>query len=385
MSKWILHKLKGDKVIWLVVILLMLVSLLAIYSSSTSYAVRHADHDREMPLIRHAIFLLLGMGIIFAVHLVNYRVFAQIANLLLFITIPLMIFTITQGRVYNESASWISIMGFSFQPSDFAKLTLIIFLAKLLAVKQDVIKNFNEGFLPALFWVTILCGLIAPADLGTSAVMFVAALMIMFIGGIDFKHIGLLFATACIALVFLFNTADRAGTWINRVDDYWAGMTDESHISNAQTVQANIAIASGGLFGKGIGKSTQRNFLPEAYADYVYAIVIEEYGLVGATVLLLLYLTLLFRTVSIATASKTFGALLASGLAFLLVLQAMTNMAVNVGLLPVTGLTLPMVSMGGSSIIMTSIMLGIILSVSKEVVGSKQSKKELKRQMELAI
>ncbi|MCB0847656.1 MAG: FtsW/RodA/SpoVE family cell cycle protein, partial [Bacteroidetes bacterium] len=287
----------------------------------------------------------------------------------------LLLYTIIQGSEVNEAARWITIFGQSFQPSDLAKLTLVVYLAKLLTQRQDVIKDFTEGFLPALFWVTIICGLIAPSDLSTASLMFASSVMVMFIAGISLKHIGMLVGVALLGLMILGSTAKRADTWQARWNDYTGRLFNEYYEGNVQTNQATIAIATGGMFGKGVGKSSQRNFLPHAHADFVFAIIIEEYGLIGGMVVICLYLMLLLRSVSIVTVSKTFGALMAAGLSFILVLQAMLNMGVTVGLLPITGLTLPMISMGGTSILMTSISLGIILSVSRDAIEKGRTQK----------
>lgn len=388
MVNWILTRLKGDKVIWIIVILISLISILAIYSATSALAFRTQGGDTEYFLFNHLMHILMGLGVMFVVHLINYRVFAQITHILLMVTIPLLVYTILQGSEINEAARWINIFGQSFQPSDLAKLTLIIYLAKLLTQRQDVIKDFSEGFLPALFWVTVICGLIAPQDLSTAALMFVASVMVMFIAGIDPKYLALLGLVAMLAVFILFSTAKRSSTWKSRMKDYVSRVLDEEYEPNFQTTQANIAIASGGLLGKGIGKSSQRNFMPQAHADFVYAIVVEEYGLLGGILVLMLYLMLLFRSVSVVTVSKTFGALMASGLCFLLVLQAMTNIGVTVGLLPVTGLTLPLISMGGTSVIFTSISLGIILSVSRDAMerGKNPGKGTFKRkQLKIAF
>ena len=377
MFSWFLHRLKGDKIIWMLVFVLSALSLLAIYSATSALSFRMQGGDTEHYMFTHLIHLLLGIGVMFFVHLINYRIFAQIANVLLGITIPLLVYTVLKGSEVNEAARWVTIFGQSFQPSDLAKLTLMIYLAKLLTQRQEVIKDFTEGFLPALFWVSVICGLIAPQDLSTAALMFLASVMVMFIAGIDTRYLGMLAVVGVMALFILFGTARRADTWKNRMMAYAGLATTEE--ATYQSTQSNIAIASGGMFGKGVGKSSQRNFMPQSHSDFVYAIVVEEYGLVGGALVIVLYLLLLFRSVSIVTLSKTFGALMASGLAFLLVLQAMVNMGVTVGLLPVTGLTLPMVSMGGTSIIFTGVSFGIILSVSREAMGQKGNDKTARR------
>jgi len=372
---WILTRLKGDKMIWIIVFMIVLVSTLALYSAGSAQAFRIYGGDTEGMIMRHAFLLGAGLLVMFAVHLLDYRIFARLSNVLLLITIPLLIYTISQGSETNTAARWIFIFGTSFQPSDLAKLTLMIYLAKLLTQRQDVIKDFTEGFLPALFWVTVICGLIAPSDLSTAILMFLASIMVMFIAGVDVKYIGLLMLVAVMGLGILLSTAKRSDTWQSRWTDYVHRIVDSEYSPNVQTTQANIAIATSGLLGKGVGKSGQRNYLPEAHADYIYAIIIEEYGLIGGIFIILLYLLLLFRSVSIVTVSKTFGALMASGLAFILVLQAMMNMGVTVGILPVTGFTLPLISKGGTSILITCVSLGIILSVSRDAIENKNKKR----------
>lgn len=386
MIKWLLHRIKGDKIIWLLIFSLAVVGLLAIYSASSALSFRQVGENTEYYMLTHIIQLIMGFGVMYVVHLLNYRVFARITQILLVVTIPLLLYTILKGSEINEAARWVTIFGQSFQPSELAKITLVIYLAKLLTQRQDVIKDFTEGFLPALFWVTVICGLIAPSDLSTAGLMFITSLMIMFIAGIDSRYLAMLIMVGGFAVMVLFTTAKRSATWKSRMNDYVERLSDSEYDGNYQTTQANIAIATGGLLGKGVGKSSQRNFLPHAHADFVYAIIIEEYGLVGGVVVLVLYLLLLFRCISIASLSKTFGALMASGLAFLLVLQAIINMGVTVGLLPITGLTLPMISMGGTSILFTAVSLGIILSVSRDALENAPVKSKRRSQnLQIAI
>ncbi|MEO0897655.1 MAG: FtsW/RodA/SpoVE family cell cycle protein [Bacteroidota bacterium] len=376
MFRWILHRLKGDKIIWILTILIALTSILAVYSASSATAFRIKGGDVEYFVLKHIILVVVGLLVMFAVHLLDYRIFARLTNIMLIVTIPLLFYTIIQGSELNEAARWISVFGQSFQPSDLAKLTLMIYLAKLLTQRQDVIRDFTEGFLPALFWVTVICGLIAPSDLSTASLMFVASIMVMFVAGVDLKYLGILAGIGVIGLIFMVLTAKRSQTWSNRWDDYEKRLTESGYDGDYQTVQSHIAIATGGMFGKGVGKSSQRNFLPSANADYIFAIIVEEYGLIGGAVIIGFFLLLLFRSVSIVTVSKTFGALMACGLSFLLVLQAMMHMAVASGLLPSTGLTLPIISTGGTSIIMTCVSLGMILSVSRDAMEKKQEQKK---------
>lgn len=375
MFTWLLNRLRGDKIIWLTVILICMVSVLAVYSSSSALSYRLKGGDTEAYALRHMVILVLGFVVMFVVHLIDYRVFARMANVLLLVSVGMLIFTLANGSEVNEAARWVSFLGTSFQPSDLAKLTLMVLLAKVLTQRQEVIKDFNEGFLPALMWVGILCGLIAPANLSTASLMFAASVMVMFVAGIDLRYIGILLVVAALGAGVLFGTAKRASTWESRLYDYKERMLNPNYEPEPQITLSYIAVSSGKFWGKGAGKSVQRNFLPQAYADFVYAIIIEEYGLLGGAFVLSLYLLLLMRSVSIVTSSKTFGALLAAGLSFMLVLQALLNMGVTVGLLPITGLTLPFISMGGTSILFSSVALGIILSVSRDVLEKKQQKK----------
>ncbi len=371
---WILSRLKGDKVIWIASFLLALLSVLAIYSSSSALAFRMSGGDISVYLFKHLLMISVGLVVMFLVHRLNYRVFARLSNVLLISTIPLLLYTILRGAEINEAARWIFIFGQSFQPSDLAKVALVVYLAKLLASRQDVIRDFYEGFLPGLFWVTVICGLIAPTNLSTAILIFLSSMMIMFIAGVDLKYLGMLIGIALLGLVILVSTAKRSSTWESRVSDYVHRIADPTYKPNAQITQSHIAFATAGFFGKGAGKSAQRNFIPHAHADFIFAVIVEEYGLLGGVVVIGLYLLILFRTVGIVTASKTFGALMAAGLAFLMILQAMMNMGVTVGIFPVTGLPLPFISWGATSILITSVSLGIILSVSREALeGEKPS------------
>jgi len=372
MITWLLQRLKGDKILWITVFLLSIVSVLAVYSSTSALAFRMAEGNTEAYLFRHILLLGAGFVVIYVVHLINYRVFAKITNTLLLISIPLLMYTLFKGAEVNDAARWIKVAGLSFQPSDLAKLALVLYLAKLLALRQGVIKDFKEGFLPAIFWVSIICGLVAPENLSTAMVIFTASMLVMFIAGVDMKYIGMIFLVGLMGLLLLVLFASRSTTWKSRWHAYVEQISaGDKYEGNYQSLQSNIAVASGGFFGKGAGKSSQRNFLPMSFSDFVYAIIIEEYGLLGGAIVLCLYLLLLFRTVSIVTVSKTYGALVAAGLSYMLVMQALINMGVTVGLLPVTGQTLPWVSMGGTSILFTGVSLGIIISVSRDAIENK--------------
>ena len=368
---WI--QLKGDKGIWIIIFLLSLISLLAVYSSSNILTVRFGDTSTEFYFLKHISLLSIGLVIMYLIHRVDYRIFAKLSSLLLGISILLLVYTLFQPveNEINQASRWVRIFGQSFQPSDLAKFSIVIFVSKWLALQQSVIKDFKKGFLPILVFVLAICGLIVPANLSTAILIFAACFALMFTAGVQAKYLMslILVAALCLPLLQFF---PRFGTWKQRTKEYVLRITEPETTPHYQTIQANIAIAGGGIMGRGAGKSVQRNFLPHPYSDFIYAIIIEEYGLIGGLFVLGLYLFLLIRTVAIVTVSKTFGALLATGLAFMIVFQALVNMGVTVGILPVTGLPLPLISMGGTSIIFTCMSLGIILSVSRSAIELKK-------------
>jgi len=313
-------------------------------------------------------------------HKLNYRYYSRISQIALLLAIPLLLFTLLTGASINDASRWlmIPVINQTFQTSDLAKLALIMFLARMLSKKQENIKDFNQAFVPIMIPVLIVCGLILPANFSTAAILFATCLVLMFIGRINMAYIislisiGVVCLVIFVAVVMNSNVSNRVGTWQNRIENFIEGDAQ----SNYQAEQSKIAIATGGVMGKGPGGSTQRNFLPQSYSDFIFATVIEEYGIVGGTFTLLLYLILLYRGILIAKkAPRTFGSLLAIGLSFSLVFQAMINMAVAVNLFPVTGQPLPMVSMGGTSIWFTCLAVGIILSVSR---NAEQEKEEVK-------
>jgi cell division protein FtsW len=367
----LLERVKGDKVIWSVVILLSLLSLLAVYSATGSLAWR-MDKSSGFYLVKQLAVLAAGLLIIFVVHRINYTRFARFAVILFLLSIPLLIYTLFFGTTLNEGSRWIRLplINLTFQTSDLARLAIFMFLARQLSQKQAVIKDFRKGFVPVLVPVLIICGLIAPANLSTALLLGVTCCILFFIGRVDVKHIMLLAFVGLIGVLTLYAASKafgfgRGATWEQRIESYLGkGPADE----NYQITQAKIAIASGGITGRGPGNSWARDFLPHPYSDFIFAIIIEEYGLIGATILIGVYLLFLWRSILIfRRIPYAFGAFLAVGLSFTLVFQALMNMAVNVHLVPVTGLTLPLVSMGGSSIWFNSIAIGIILSVSRYV------------------
>lgn len=378
MNKARLH-IQGDRVIWMVVVFLTIFSLLAVYSSTRTLAFNQQGGG-SFYLLKHVGIVLFGLAIMYAAHLVRYPVYAKISRLLLFAAILLLIYTFFRGASINEAKRWviIPVINITFQTSDFAKLALTIFLARSLTLYQDRVRSWKEGFIPLLIPILIVCVMILPANFSTAAILFTSSVVLLYIGRARITHILVLVGVGIAALVIMFGVFSllpedplgRRSTWEQRLKSYSGGEFDEVY----QVKQSKIAIASGGVFGRFPGNSLQRNFLPNPFSDFIYAIIIEEYGLIGGIIILILYLILLFRSIRIAVESPgTFGALLAVGLGFGLVFQAMINMAVTVGLMPVTGQPLPMISMGGTSIWFTSLSIGIMLSVSRESEIEKQN------------
>ena len=382
----LLNRTKGDKVIWAIVIMLTMVSILVVYSSVGSLAYK-MNKSTESYLFKQVGFIALGVMIIYFAHRVNYTIYSRVATILFLISVPLLIYTLKFGSNINEANRWIKlpVINMTFQTSDLAKLALFMYMSRQLSRRQNVIKDFKKGFLPLIVPVMIICVLIAPANLSTAILIGGIAIMLMFIGRVRLRHIMLVVGSALIPVLLLILVAThyydkenhtakdlpsvltigRMSTWIKRVQDFmYSDKTDASY----QVQQAKIAIAKGGWVGKGPGKSEQRNFLPHPYSDFIYAIIIEEYGLIGGTVIVLIYLLFLFRSIRIfQRCPYAFGAFLAVALSFTLVIQAMVNMAVTVNLFPTTGVTLPLVSMGGSSLWFTCFAIGIILSVARNV------------------
>jgi cell division protein FtsW len=304
------------------------------------------------------------------------------------------LYTLFFGVTLNEGSRWIKlpIINLTMQTSDLARLTLFMFLARLLSRKQNVIKDFKKGFLPVIIPVGLTCLLIAPANLSTALLLGASCMLLLFIGRVDTKHLLMTIGLAMIPVLLLVmgavikhNTVSeveaasaakekssrltaRVTTWVSRVEGFMYGNKDENHQSTYHVNQMKIAIAKGGFLGVGPGNSTQRNFVPHPYSDSIYATIIEEYGLVGGALIIFIYLVFLYRSIRLfKKCPYAFGAFLALGLSFTLVIQALSNMAVNVNLFPVTGVTLPLVSMGGSSFLFTCLSIGIILSVARNV------------------
>lgn len=381
--------IKGDKVIWMTVLFMALSSILLVYSSVVTLAYRYHDGNTFYYVLKHAAFIVTGFALIFLIHKVNHRYFSRVGQMLFWVSLPLLLLTLLIGTNINEASRWLTIpvINQSFQTSDLAKLGLIIFLARLLTVRAEQIGSLKQSFLPAIVATGAVCLLILPANFSTAAVVFASSMMLLFMGGIPLKHLSLVIPAGLIAIILIFGIAKiapdvfpRAETWTKRVERY---INNEKTDANAdyQVEQAKIAIATGGITGKGPGNSTQRNFLPHSSSDFIYAIVLEEYGLFGGLLILLFYMVLLYRAIRIAQKTPyTFGAYLVLGLSFSLVFQGLINMAVNVNLLPVTGQPLPLVSMGGTSLWFTCISLGIILSVSRTVEETAETKEETQQE-----
>ena len=388
----LVSRTRGDRYIWGILLILSLISILVVYSATGSLAYKMNRGNTSMYLFKQLSFTMLGLVIVFFLHRMNYTVFTKVASVLFLLSIPLLLYTLFFGTRINEGSRWIKlpVINLTLQTSDLAKLALFMYISRLLSRKQEVIKDFRTGFLPIVIPVLIICALIMPANLSNALLTGATALLLMFIGRVSFKHIALTILVALIPISIIVmiavithtnSTADvtgkkaiaekmksvgRFGTWVGRVQDFM--YTNDKDIPY-QVQQANIAIANGNVFmGLGPGNSRQRNFLPQAYNDFIFSIIIEEYGLLGATFIVFVYLLFLFRCIRIfRRCPYAYGAFLALGLSFTLVIQALANMAVNVHLLPVTGVTLPLISMGGSSYLFTCASIGIILSVARNV------------------
>ena len=375
--KELITSLKGDKVIWAFVALLALFSFMPVFSASSNLAyMRHGSGNAFTYLVKHGAQVFIGFFIIYKVHKVPYQYFRTISRFLLPVVWILLVYTLLKGTVIDgaNASRWIQIpfIGITFQTSTLASIVLYVFVARYLSKTRDTPITFKNSVWDLWTPVFITLMLIFPANLSTAALIFAMVMMLVFIGKYPLKYIGIILGMGIIGLVFFilivkaFPDAfpNRVDTWMNRIDNF---TSDKPNEDVYQIEKAKIAIASGGFEGLGPGKSVQKNFLPQSSSDFIYAIIVEEYGLIGGLSVLFLYLLLLFRFVVASHKANTlFGKLVVVGLGFPIIFQAMTNMAVAVELLPVTGQTLPLISSGGSSIWMTCIALGIILSVTKK-------------------
>jgi cell division protein FtsW len=382
---WLTNTFKGDRAIWALVAMFMIYSLLSVYSSSVSVAFTKHGGNTTYFLRTQFLMLAFGLIIIIVTHYLPYRIYSSLAGLFLLISIGLLVLTLVIGVRVNEATRWIVIpgTGFRLQTSDIAKVALVIYLARALAQYQNELHNFMLVTKYFMLPIAVVCGLILSENLSTSIMIFGVSMIILFIGRVPFKYLiaYLGIAIACVVLFALMLSlispnSNRVTVWKNRIEHFFSGKTDEGE--DYQSNQAKIAISTGGLIGKAPGKSTQRNMLPQSNSDFIFAIIIEEYGLLfGAIPLILAYMILLFRGIAIAKKCETaFPAFLVLGLIIMIVVQAMLNMLVAVGLFPVTGQTLPMISWGRTSVLVISFSIGAILSVSR-VINARIKEEEL--------
>lgn len=385
----LVSKTKGDRVIWGIVIILTLVSLLVVYSSTGSLAYKYS-RSTESYLFKQFGFIILGVLIIYFAHRVNYTIYSRVALPLFILSTLLLIYTLMFGTNLNDANRWIKlpVINMTFQTSDLAKLSLFMYLSRQLSRKQAVIKDFKKGFLPVIIPVAIICMLVVPANLSTALLIGGTSILILFIGRVSTKHILLTLGILMIPVAILFSVAistydkteqrskdvpaifsvGRVPTWISRIQTFMYSSKEDSNEKLFQINQAKIAIAKGSWLGLGPGNSQARNFLPHSYSDFIFAIILEEYGLLGGSFMVFIYLLFLYRCIRLyRKCPYAFGAFLALALSFMLVIQAIANMGVNVSIFPNTGVTLPLVSMGGSSFLFTCLSIGIILSVARNV------------------
>jgi cell division protein FtsW len=368
-------ELRGDRGIWAIIVILSVFSLLTVYSSAGTLAYRYHGGNTEAFLFKHGIILLGGLLMTYLCSRLYYLTYSRAAPALLLLSLPILIYTLFYGVEINEARRWVELplLGISFQTSDFARVALLIYIAREISSKQEYIKDFGSAFVPIIVPILIICGLIAPFDLSSAVLLFFTCMLVMFVGRVAIQYILLLLLLGLVVfsmLVFIGQTFPeyvRIDTWASRIREFV--MEPEG---GYQVQQAKIAIANGEWLGRGPGNSIQRYYLPASYSDFIFAIICEEYGIFGGATIILLYAYLFFRITRLVTKShKAFGAMLAMGLGISLVFQAYANIAVALNLLPVTGLTLPMISMGGTSIMFTCISFGIILSISKYVESLK--------------
>ncbi|MFT5761011.1 MAG: cell division protein FtsW [Polaribacter sp.] len=369
----LLKHIKGDKTIWSIVAVLAIFSFMPVYSASTNLVYVVGSGSTVGYLIKHMILLIMGFVIIYGVHKIPYRYFSGGSVLMLPIIIILLIYTLSQGTTIGgaNASRWIRIpfVGVGFQTSTLAGLILMVYVARYIARNKEKKIEFKESLWQ--LWLPVACVLILilPANFSTTAIIFTMVILLVFIGGYPLKYIGFILGSGIVFLTLFILTAkafpdampNRVATWESRIENF----SKSDGVEGYQVNKAKIAIATGGLTGNGPGKSVQKNFLPQSSSDFIYAIIVEEYGLVGAFLVLFIYFLLLFRIVIAAKNARTiFGSLLVIGVGLPIIFQAMINMAVASNLFPVTGQTLPLISSGGTSIWMTCFALGMILSVS---------------------
>ena len=372
--KTVFDNIKGDRIIWAIAALLAIFSFLPVYSAASNLAYIGSGSNTFSYFIKHFVHLFLGFSIIYGVHKIPYRYFKGLSMVMIPVVLILLIITMLQGSTIGgaNASRWIRvpIVGFTFQPSTLAALVLMVYVARYLSKIKDETISFRESVLPLWLPVFIVLALILPANFSTAALIFSMVILLTFVGGYPLKYLSIIIGSGVVVLALFVLTAkafpdlmpNRVDTWTSRISSF---VDSEVTQEDYQIEKAKIAIASGGVQGLGPGKSIQKNFLPQSSSDFIFAIIIEEYGLIGGIFLLILYLWLLFRIVIVAQKSDSvFGKLLAIGVGIPVIFQALVNMGVAVQLFPVTGQTLPLISSGGTSIWVTCLALGVVLSVS---------------------
>ena len=403
--------LRGDKVIWIVALILSIISLIVVYSATSALAVSKYEGDTGKVLMKHLGMIIFGFIMMILASRLNYKRYAKIALLLMIPCLALLLYTLVFGRNINDASRSINVGGFSFQPSEMAKIILITYLARQLIMMEGSVYKFKDFLIKLAMPILVTAALIFSENLSTAVILVAVCMVLLFIGRVKFLHLLALVGLCVVGMgaYLAFDAAktsldnkrnkrdaqeemvigetvatykekqNRIQTWANRLksmgeDKDKVDPFDDKHM---QRTYADIAVASSSIFGKGPGKSEQRNFLPHPYSDFIYAIIIEEYGLIGAVVVLLLYVILFTRVLRIVIKRPlTFGSLMAFGLGFLVILQAMVNMGVSIGLLPVTGQPLPFISMGGTSLMATGLILGMILSVTRSTEDDNMNKEQ---------
>jgi len=375
MRSWVKNiNLEGDRTIWGVVLALSLSSMLVVYSTAGWHF-----------LFSHITKLLLGLFAMYVVHKIKFKYFSKLGQIGFLFSLFLLVLVMLIGVSVNGASRWLQIAGQQFQPSDVAKLAILVYMARQISKQRDYLHDFKELFWYVLGPLILICVLILPNNFSTAALVFINGLVLMFVGKIRIKFIAAIIGFAFVGALAIYATAKftplgtkimpRSATWVSRIDSFFVDAEGDEQTKDFQQTQALVAIQNGGMTGMGPGKSTQRNILPYSSSDFIYAIIIEEYGLFGGVLALLFYLILMFRAIRIALrVESVFGSLLATGLMFSLVFQALINMLVSVEVLPVTGQTLPLISMGGTSIVFSCIAIGIVLSVSRDATDRKYEK-----------
>ncbi|OON67275.1 FtsW/RodA/SpoVE family cell cycle protein [Hymenobacter sp. CRA2] len=389
-KNWLRNNLKGDPVLWAIVLMFSFISIAVVYSATGTLAYKKMGGNTEYFLIKHTGLIVVGLFFAWLAHRIDYRHYSRLSLYALLASVPLLIFTyFVGGTTVNDASRWLTIpvINQTFQPSDLAKLALISHLASMLSRRQQYIENFKTTLLPVMLWVGVICGIIVMSNASTALLLFFTCLLLMFIGRVPLKQMLIMVLIGTVVGGIGLATGQRGKTVVSRIQNF----TDKSKPVPFQLEHSYIAISTGGLVGKGPGQSTERNIMPHPYSDFIYAIIIEEYGMLGGIAVLFLYLAFLYRgLLTVMRSYGAFGGLLSAGLCFSLVLQAMVNMGVAVGLGPITGLPLPMLSMGGTSLIFTGLSIGIILSVSRgereirPMVGEPDDEPRIAKQTALA-